>query len=756
MISTSTDPLFTTSTSPLKETVQKSLGSIFDHISTEVDRLGTATSTVDSRIELAISRLTEQQNIAIVQLESKLTETCYRLQETENILKANQTRVLELEAKVISFETISTERQQEMVQLQSELTELKELKKRKLQEQEEEAKKNETVLAASSQGKAVSDLVDDVTSNIAAAQLLSKHLSNNLSDFDATLNHSQNQHNDTKEDDLSLLSRYLTMSSTLRDQFSPKLAEYGTLISEAQRKLQRAIVMQRSSPDMFHHNMEEISKKLSDDAKQRTTILERLEIVATRLNVMFQAYQEETMKDFTVQMESTTKEALDKAVTRATEISNAGVEVYQQTNNSINNSNNNNNHNIDRNESEEDDESTDDSDFDLSDDSEHMPISAESNQANVKHIESTDLPVNQAENNKEQEKKRKNDKKKKKNKQKKGTTSSRKAPQKMRAVIMRKVKTALDTMKSHMDDNHMQLHATIDDLRQSTLSMKDNLDGIFGRLANMELKQEVLDNAEAAAKFERDQMKLWKQDMQDELNTIRQSIPEASLAYDDSAMQTKLQNLASKATVALLNVQDLKGATSASDLQYKAALEEQAAAIAHLISSKADLSMMSEQFADSQKSGDALEESIRIFMKQVANNIDERDYRSGKIASCERAELETRMLRLVTSSLRRLRRQQTMLAQALPQTGRTSLMGVVYKCLACDQAQPDVLSREHQKSLEYLRRGESPPAKGRPSTAPHHHVDFQDVGAQARRNVHIHSPYKVKGAGFRVSASSSR
>ena len=139
-------------------------------------------------------------------------------------------------------------------------------------------------------------------------------------------------------------------------------------------------------------------------------------------------------------------------------------------------------------------------------------------------------------------------------------------------------------------------------------------------------------------------------------------------------------------------------------------------------------------------------------MQQVSLDIDQRDYRSGKIASCKRAELEARMLRLVTSSLRRLRRQQTLLAQALPQTGRTSLMGVVYKCLACDShTQPDVLSKDTLKGLECLRKSDT-----RPSTAPHEHVDYQDIGAQARRNVHVRSPYKVKGAGFRVNVAASR
>ena len=172
-------------------------------------------------------------------------------------------------------------------------------------------------------------------------------------------------------------------------------------------------------------------------------------------------------------------------------------------------------------------------------------------------------------------------------------------------------------------------------------------------------------------------------------------------------------------------------------------MEEQASKIAHLVASKADRSMVTAQL--NAKAGVGLEESIREFMKQVAHDIDERDYRSGKISSCERAAIETRILKLVTSSLRRLRRQQTMLAQALPQSGRTSFGGVVYKCLCCDQSSlPDVISRDTQKGLEYMR-------KGRPSTAPHEHVDFQDVGAQARRNIHLRSPYKVKGAGFRVN-----
>jgi|TARA_B110000211_G_C13610652_1_gene348752 hypothetical protein len=90
-----------------------------------------------------------------------------------------------------------------------------------------------------------------------------------------------------------------------------------------------------------------------------------------------------------------------------------------------------------------------------------------------------------------------------------------------------------------------------------------------------------------------------------------------------------------------------------------------------------------------------------------------------------------------------------MLAQALPQTGRTSFGGVVYKCLCCDQSSvPDVISKNTELGLEALRKGRNT------CSAPHEHVDFQDIGAQARRNVHTRSPYKVKGAGFRVNNNS--
>ena len=186
------------------------------------------------------------------------------------------------------------------------------------------------------------------------------------------------------------------------------------------------------------------------------------------------------------------------------------------------------------------------------------------------------------------------------------------------------------------------------------------------------------------------------------------------------------------------------------------------------------------------KADSALEGGLREFMKKVALDIDDRDYRSGKIASSERAQLETRILRMVTSSLRRIRRQQSMLSRALPQGGmggQTALAGVVYKCLACDRSSPPhCLDPTNSTSSALL--GESalifdanfvqsetdsglfPPKVQRPVTAPHshgvmssrssslqrRHVDFsEDPAMQARRNVHTYSPYRVKGAGFRVA-----
>ena len=326
-------------------------------------------------------------------------------------------------------------------------------------------------------------------------------------------------------------------------------------------------------------------------------------------------------------------------------------------------------------------------------------------------------------------------------------------------MILKKVEKSFNTMRQHLDTSHTTLAETIEGLRQSTVSINDNIQGICNRIKDIELKQEILDNAKEAALFERNSMKLWKQDVQDDIISIKKLIPDATPEYDDTEIQEKLTKLATNAMSTLISIREVAGNSGTQDIKVKAALEEQASAIAHIISSKADRSMVTEQLEG--KAGIALEESIRIFMQQVANDIDTRDYRSGKIASCERAALETRMLRLVTSSLRRLRRQQTMLAQALPRGTGAAMMGVIYKCLACDQAQPDILDRDTQKGLEYLRNSTSNTSsnhsgRGRPSTAPHHHVDFKDIGAQARRNVHTKSPYKVKGAGFRVSASASR
>ena len=72
----------------------------------------------------------------------------------------------------------------------------------------------------------------------------------------------------------------------------PKLSEYGFLIADAERKVQRAIVMNRKDPDQLHHNMESVNKELVEDAKQRKTLLERVESMSTRLNTMFRKYHE--------------------------------------------------------------------------------------------------------------------------------------------------------------------------------------------------------------------------------------------------------------------------------------------------------------------------------------------------------------------------------------------------------------------------------------------------------------------------------
>jgi hypothetical protein len=320
-----------------------------------------------------------------------------------------------------------------------------------------------------------------------------------------------------------------------------------------------------------------------------------------------------------------------------------------------------------------------------------------------------------------------------------------KGKERTRLLSINKSNKELQELKEQMITNNLRHSGTLNAFRDST---SVQFIRIQKRIKNLEFKNEVLENAAAVGKFQQDQMKLWKQDIKEELNQIQAVIPESPAPYDDKDIQNRLQTLATKTTEVLLNIQNMNGNTDENNVKMKAALEEQASAIAHLVATKADQVMVTEQL--NSKAGAGLEESIRSFMKQVAHDIDERDYRSTKISSCERAAIETRILKLVTSSLRRLRRQQTMLAQALPQTGRTSFGGIVYKCLACDQSSvPDVISRNTEIGLETLR-------KGRSITAPHEHVDFQDIGAQARRNVHVRSPYKVKGAGFRINNSRSR
>jgi len=340
-----------------------------------------------------------------------------------------------------------------------------------------------------------------------------------------------------------------------------------------------------------------------------------------------------------------------------------------------------------------------------------------------------------------------------------------------------------------------RIEAAVTKVRNQTTSTQENVKGIFVRIGEIETNNEVLDNAVAAIRFTMDSMKLWKQDMQSEIEQMRESIPETPEPYDDSQLQEQLGDLAKKATTSLLQLRDLNNSKSKHEEAFKVALEEQGSAIAHLVASKADQAMVEKGL--NAKADSALESGIRDFMKKVALDIDDRDYRSGKIASSERAQLETRILRMVTSSLRRIRRQQSMLSKALPQGlgGQAPLMaGIVYKCLACERPSPPSIldptnqnyslvmsggsglledkhlhhDRSERHDFDSRARATHPYSSSagsltmrRPVTAPHAHgimsskstlLDLSaDPAQQARRNVHTHSPYKVKGAGFRVA-----
>jgi hypothetical protein len=199
----------------------------------------------------------------------------------------------------------------------------------------------------------------------------------------------------------------------------------------------------------------------------------------------------------------------------------------------------------------------------------------------------------------------------------------------------------LEQIRESINSNEKHHALTIATLRQ-TNTMK--FEQLFEKVSNLEFKNEVLENASAVGKFQNDKMKMWKQDLMEEIENLRMSIPDATLEYNDEEIQDKLAELATTTTQALIDVQQsLNGEKDEQNLKMKDALDEQASAIAHLVASKADRAMVTEQFDANHKSGASLESSIRAFMKQVAHDIDDRDYRSAKISSCERAGIETRM-----------------------------------------------------------------------------------------------------------------
>lgn len=348
-----------------------------------------------------------------------------------------------------------------------------------------------------------------------------------------------------------------------------------------------------------------------------------------------------------------------------------------------------------------------------------------------------------------------------------------------------RLENGLNILQEKLKATSASVDEVVAEVRQSTTSTRDHVKGIFARIGDMETKNEVLDNAVAAIRFTIENMKLWKQDVESEIEQVRASIPETPEPYDDSKMQEQLNGLAKNVTKSLLNLKDTNKQKGHHDEAVKAALEEQASAIAHLVATKADQKMVEEGL--NSKADSALELGLREFMKKVALDIDDRDYRSGKIASSERAQLETRILRMVTSSLRRIRRQQSMLSRALPQgsmIGETALAGVVYKCLSCNRAAPPQCLEPRNLTSSFALSGGSAVLLDsnytesgtvseaqflnvqRPVTAPHshgvmssrssvlrnRHADFsEDPATQARRNMHTFSPYKVKGAGFRVA-----
>lgn len=586
------------------------------------------------------------------------------------------------------------------------------------------------------------------------------------------------------------LSRLLKVSATLRDTFAPDLAKYGVLVAAVERTIDLCHAAHQAAVQSEHEHRVRYSDKnvrmvsassldltglsqlvddLDADALERSAFLSRCDNISARLNATLVMFQETATNSLTRKCIAEAREMARAVEGKVGQVAAAAAAAAATTAEAARKR------------------------------VEQRPSSSSppSRAANSECVAATDAvvvdevkteasasrrdPVASAASDAEPRPAPHRSTRRRK--------SSNVVPPRMQSMTAEQQRDIEVHVTGHIKELLANLEAQVHETQESVAEAvnavrtsghkqhAEHIRGIFARIGNMEVKHEIMDNAIEATRFTVANMKLWKQDMMDELTKVRNAIPEPPLPYDDSEIREKLAKLAGDTTAAM--IQRLSGGNHRNyEGQVKAALEEQGQAIAHLLATKADASMVKEGLAS--KSDRSLEEAIREFMRQVTESIDDRDARMSKMSASERAQMETRLLRMVTSSLRRIRRQQAMLSKALPQGfGGPSIAGVVYKCLACDQSQaPRSISDSRTMLASYL--GETADAAagmaheknnspgGRPCTAPHEHqhmggtsrkhqltVNFSDPGAQARRHIHTHSPYRVKGAGFRVSNNNS-
>jgi chromosome segregation ATPase len=317
-------------------------------------------------------------------------------------------------------------------------------------------------------------------------------------------------------------------------------------------------------------------------------------------------------------------------------------------------------------------------------------------------------------------------------------------------------KKALEATQKEISDTRKKLMTAIKEARASSDNMRPIIDDMQTKIS--EIFEKIVTNSNGIDSSRNDIIDLKNSvlHLEHDLDQTKASIPDPTPPYDDSDVVQNLRDHGEKLLDLIEGVTYLKESEGKFDSEIKLVFEEHANKIAHLIATKADAKSI--ELALKGKAPASLETHINDFVHRMMDNVKTRSKNAAKKSRADRATLEARLLKLVSTSLYRLQKQQRQLSSIVGPFN-SSFGSMLYKCLACDRpSHSQMIPKRHVNTNHKFLGSEKREQRSRNMRASHAHIgtreafeDIDDLGERARRNVHTYSPYRTLGAGFRLA-----